>query len=99
MITEKDLLALKLNLRDKLRRIDESVTELHKERNFLTQREIKLLERKEQILHELYTSRGGRSEMNAFSVREELAELSAKIKECRKRIEFVDKLLVILQCD
>lgn len=99
MTTEKEVLELKLNLRDKLRRIDEAVTELHKERNFLTQREVKLAQRKEQILHELYTSRGGRSVENPYTVREELAELSAKIKECQKRIEFIDKLLVILQCD
>lgn len=96
MTTEKEVLELKLDLRDKLRRIDEATTELHKERNFLTQREVKLAQRKEQILHEVYTSRGGRSEVNPHTVREELVELDAKIKECRKRIEFIDKLLVIL---
>ena len=44
----------------------------------------------------MYTSRAGRAVENPFTVREELAELDAKIKETKKRIAFIEKLVAIL---
>lgn len=79
------------------RKINEALHELLTEKRFLITRQERLKERKEQILHDLYTARAGRSVENPYTVREELAELDAKIKETRKRIDFIDKLLSILK--
>ena len=66
------------------------------EKRFLVNRLEKLQARKEQIFNDMYTSRAGRAVENPFTVREELSELEAKIKETKKRIDFIEKLVAIL---
>lgn len=78
------------------RRINEILHECLVEKRFLVNRLEKLQARKEQIFNDMYTSRAGRAVENPFTVREELSELDAKIKECKKRIEFIEKLVTIL---
>ena len=78
------------------RKINETLHECLVEKRFLVNRLEKLQARKEQIFNEMYTSRAGRAAENPFTVREELAELDAKVKDTKKRIEFIEKLVAIL---
>ena len=78
------------------RRINETLQECLAEKRFLVNRLEKLQARKEQIYNEMYTARAGRAVENPFTVREELSELNAKVKECKKRIEFIEKIVAIL---
>ncbi len=78
------------------RKINDTLHECLVEKRFLVNRLEKLQARKEQIFSEMYTSRAGRAAENPFTVREELAELDAKIKETKKRIAFIEKLVAIL---
>ena len=79
------------------RRINETLHECIVEKRFLVNRLKKLQERKEQIFNEMYTSRAGRAAENPFTVREEISELDAKIRETKKRIAFIEKLVAILE--
>ena len=78
------------------RKINDTLHECLVEKRFLVNRLEKLQARKEQIFNDMYTSRTGRAVENPFTVREELSELDAKIKECKKRIEFIEKIIAIL---
>lgn len=78
------------------RRINDTLHECLVEKRFLVNRLEKLQERKEQIFHEMYTSRASRAAENPFTIREELAALDAKIKDTKKRIDFIEKLIAIL---
>lgn len=78
------------------RRINETLQECLVEKRFLVNRLEKLQARKEQIYNEMYTSRAGRAVENPFTVREELSELDAKIKETKRRIAFIEKIVAIL---
>ena len=79
------------------RKINETLHECLVEKRFLVNRLEKLQARKEQIFSEMYTSRAGRAVENPFTVREELAELNAKVKETKKRIAFLDKIIDMLK--
>ena len=79
------------------RRINETLQECLAEKRFLVNRLEKLQARKEQIYNEMYTARAGRAVENPFTVREELSELNAKVKETKKRIAFLDKLINMLK--
>lgn len=79
------------------RRINETLHECVVEKRFLVNRLKKLQERKEQIFNEMYTSRAGRAVENPFTVREEISELDTKIRETKKRIAFIEKLIAILE--
>ena len=78
------------------RRINETLHECLVEKRFLENRLEKLQARKEQIYNEMYTTRAGRAVENPFTVREELSELDAKIKETKRRIAFIEKIVAIL---
>ena len=78
------------------RRVNETLHECLVEKRFLVNRLEKLQARKEQIFREIYTSRAGRAVENPFAVRKELSELNTKVKETKKRIEFIEKLIAIL---
>ena len=78
------------------RKINDTLHECLVEKRFLVNRLEKLQARREQIFNEMYTSRAGRAVENPFTVREELSELEAKIKETKKRIAFIEKLVEIL---
>ena len=78
------------------RRINETLHECLAEKHFLVNRLEKLQARKEQIYNEMYTARAGRAVENPFTVREELSELDTKIKETKRRIAFIEKIVAIL---
>ena len=78
------------------RRINETLQECLAEKRFLVNRLEKLQARKEQIYNEMYTARAGRAVDNPFTVREELAELAANIKETKRRIAFIENIVAIM---
>ena len=79
------------------RKINDTLHECLVEKRFLVNRLEKLQARKEQIFSEMYTSRAGRAVENTFTIREELSELNAKVKETKKRIAFLDKIIGMLK--
>ena len=79
------------------RKINDTLHECLVEKRFLVNRLEKLQARKEQIFNDMYTSRAGRAVENPFTVREELAELNAKVKKTKKRIAFLDKIIDMLK--
>ena len=65
------------------------------EREFQENRIKRLQERIDQIYEAMYGF--GYRDTNPFTVREELAELNAKIKMARKEIVFIDSVLAELE--
>ena len=76
--------------------LENAVRMLKGEREFQENRIKRLQERIDQIYEAMYEL-GGRATANPFTVREELAELHAKIKMARKEIVFIDSVLAELE--
>lgn len=76
--------------------LENAVRMLKGEREFQENRIKRLQERIDQIFESMYAV-GGRTTENPFTVREELAELNAKIKMARKEIVFIDSILAELE--
>lgn len=77
-------------------RLEGAIRMLKGEREFQLNRIQRLQERIDQIYEAMYAI-GGRTTENPFTVREELAELHAKIKMARKEIIFIDSVLAELE--
>lgn len=76
--------------------LENAVRMLKGEREFQQNRIQRLQERIDQIYDSMYAI-GGRTTENPFTVREELAELHAKIKMAKKEIVFIDTVLAELE--
>lgn len=75
--------------------LENAVRMLKGEREFQENRIKRLQERIDQIYEAMYAV--GCRDTNPFTVREELAELNAKIKMARKEIVFIDSILAELE--
>ena len=76
--------------------LENAVRMLKGEREFQENRIQRLQERIDQIYEAMY-AKGGIATENPYTVREELAELNAKIKMARKEIVFIDSVLAELE--
>ena len=76
-----------------MNKVDRAIEVLNKELDFQLNRLTRLEQRKEQILHDVMM---GFAVHSPISTQVEIAKMDEKIKQCQKRIEFIQDVLDIL---
>ena len=79
-----------------MNKVERAIEVLNKELDFQLNRLTRLEQRKEQILHDVMM---GFVVHSPISTQVELAKMDEKIKQCQKRIEFIQNVLDILNED
>ena len=76
-----------------MNKVERAIEVLNKELDFQLNRLTRLEQRKEQILHDVML---GFAIHSPISTQVEIAKMDEKIKQCQKRIEFIQDVLDIL---
>ena len=79
-----------------MNKVERAIEVLNKELDFQLNRLTRLEQRKEQILHDVMM---GFAVHSPISTQVEIAKMDEKIKQCQKRIEFIQDVLDILNKD
>lgn len=79
-----------------MNKIERAIEVLNKELDFQLNRLTRLEQRKEQILHDVMM---GLAVHSPISTQVEIGKMDEKIKQCKKRIEFIQDVLDILNED
>ena len=79
-----------------MNKVERAIEVLNKELDFQLNRLTRLEQRKEQILHDVMI---GFVVHSPISTQVELAKMDEKIKQCQKRIDFIQNVLDILNED
>ena len=79
-----------------MNKVERAIEVLNKELDFQFNRLTRLEQRKEQILHDVMI---GCAVHSPISTQVELAKMDEKIKQCEKRIDFIQSVLDILNED
>lgn len=79
-----------------MNKVERAIEVLNKELDFQLNRLTRLEQRKEQILHDVMM---GFAIHNPISTQVEIGKMEEKIKQCEKRIEFIQGVLDILNED
>lgn len=79
-----------------MNKVERAIEVLNKELDFQLNRLTRLEQRKEQILHDVMM---GLAVHSPISTQVEIAKMDEKIKQCQKRIEFIQDVLDILNED
>ena len=79
-----------------MNKVERAIEVLGIELDFQLNRLTRLEQRKEQILHDVMM---GFAVHSPISTQVEIAKMDEKIKQCQKRIEFIQDVLVILNED
>ena len=79
-----------------MNKVERAIEVLNKELDFQLNRLTRLEQRKEQILHDVML---GFAIHSPISTQVEIAKMDEKIKQCQKRIEFIQDVLDILNED
>ena len=79
-----------------MNKVDRAIEVLNKELDFQLNRLTRLEQRKEQILHDVMM---GLAVHSPISTQVEIGKMDEKIKQCQKRIEFIQDVLDILNED
>ena len=79
-----------------MNKVERAIEVLNKELDFQLNRLTRLEQRKEQILHDVMM---GLAVHSPISTQVEIAKMDEKIKQCEKRIDFIQGVLDILNED
>lgn len=79
-----------------MNKVERAIEVLNKELDFQFNRLTRLEQRKEQILHDVMM---GLAVHSPISTQVEIGKMDEKIKQCQKRIEFIQDVLDILNED
>ena len=79
-----------------MNKVERAIEVLNKELDFQLNRLTRLEQRKEQILHDVMM---GLAVHSPISTQVEISKMDEKIKQCEKRIEFIQDVLDILNED
>lgn len=79
-----------------MNKVERAIEVLNKELDFQLNRLTRLEQRKEQILHDVMM---GFAVHTPISTQVEIGKMEEKIKQCQKRIEFIQNVLDILNED
>lgn len=79
-----------------MNKVERAIEVLNKELDFQLNRLTRLEQRKEQILHDVMM---GLAVHSPISTQVEIGKMDEKIKQCKKRIEFIQDVLDILNED
>ena len=79
-----------------MNKVERAIEVLNKELDFQLNRLTRLEQRKEQILHDVMM---GLAVNSPISTQVEIGKMDEKIKQCKKRIDFIQNVLDILNED